>query len=155
MTAYLVRISIVAVRSWTRVYTWGLPRAIRDIRRAEIESDLCECQRDDTGTLPLPIQIIGRLVFGIFDDMAWRREQMPSTGPRLVIRRVAVGVIAAAALVLLVGSAVLPMEPPLAPNAPDLRWRITQYPPPPPPPPPPCEPAGSGRKLLSPCTPFR
>jgi hypothetical protein len=34
------------VRSWTWLYTCGLPAAVRDARRAEIESDLWEFFHD-------------------------------------------------------------------------------------------------------------
>lgn len=62
-------------RLWTRVYTVGLDPALRDARRAEIESDLWESQQDGDART----QILPRLVAGILDDLLWRVTHV-STG---------------------------------------------------------------------------
>ncbi len=65
-------------RNWTDLYTWRLPEVLREGRRAEIESDLWEHQRQadlqgadatDTAT-----EILLRFVFGIPSDCVWRFE---------------------------------------------------------------------------------
>ena len=66
MTAQL---AVVATRLWTRAYTVGLPAAVREARRAEIESDLWESLHDPD--LPHP-QILPRLAGGVLDDVWWR-----------------------------------------------------------------------------------
>ena len=82
MTA-LLRLSVAAVRLWTRVYTWRMPRSVREARRAEIESDLWECQTDEAAGPALPMQIMGRLALGVFDDMRWRAEHARTTHNRV------------------------------------------------------------------------
>ena len=62
MTSLLLRISVAAVRGWTRVYTWRMPPVVREARRAEIESDLWASRTDDVAGPALPMQIGGRLV---------------------------------------------------------------------------------------------
>jgi len=154
MTSLLLRISVAAVRTWTRVYTSHMPRSVAEARRAEIESDLWECQTDDAARPALPIQIMGRLVRGIFDDVRWRVEHM-NRNSHLARRTVALSIATTAVLtcvwVILV---VIPGTPPQAPAAPEVRWKRVQYPPPPPPPPPPCNPPWIVRKPFSPCTPY-
>jgi hypothetical protein len=54
-------------RWWTRCYTAGLPRDVRDARRAEIESDLWDSLADGSG----PRYILARLALGIPDDLTW------------------------------------------------------------------------------------
>jgi hypothetical protein len=46
MTSLLMRLAVNCVRGWTWLYTWRMPPAFRETRRAEIESDLWECQCD-------------------------------------------------------------------------------------------------------------
>ena len=155
MTPLLLRISAAAVRAWTRIYTWRLPPSAREARHAEIESDLWASQADEGAGPALPMQIIGRLVLGMFDDMRWRVEHV-STDSHVARRTLAFGVGTAAVLACVwVTLGLSPIEPPPPPVAPDVQWRRTQYPPPPPPPPPPCNPPGIGRKLFSPCTPYK
>jgi hypothetical protein len=72
MTSRLVALALAAVRGWTRTYTWRLPRELRDARRAEIESDLFESQRDGGRGLRLASQIAMRLLLGVADDLRWR-----------------------------------------------------------------------------------
>lgn len=151
MTA-LLRFSVAAVRLWTRVYTWRMPRSVREARLAEIESDLWECQTDEAAGPALPIQIVGRLAWGVFDDVRWRVEQ-GSRGSHAARRTIAFSVGTAAVLACLwAGLALSSAEAPPLPAAPGVRSRPTPYPPPPPPPPPPCNPPGIGREPFSPCT---
>jgi hypothetical protein len=63
--------AIATVRAWTRVYTWRLPRALRESRRAEIESDLWESGHDDQSPRSA-MHIVVRLLLGIPDDVEWR-----------------------------------------------------------------------------------
>jgi hypothetical protein len=56
-------------RWWTRVYTVGLPRDVRETRCAEIESDLWESLHDPDVERP---QILPRLAAGVVDDVSWR-----------------------------------------------------------------------------------
>jgi hypothetical protein len=132
----MTRASIAVALVWVRLYTWRMPRAAREARIAEIESDLWESARDDSRAGALPIQIAARLLMGIPDDLRWRAEQVtPSQGARLTL---ALGIATAALLgVVWVGLAVGRVESPPVPDAPDLRWRPKNPPPPPPPPPPP------------------
>jgi hypothetical protein len=62
-------------RWWTRTYTAGLPNAIRDARRAEVESDLWESLADPAAAR----QILPRLVLGAVDDLAWSVTCMDQT----------------------------------------------------------------------------
>jgi len=62
-------------RWWTRIYTMSLPREQRDIRRAEVESDLWESLSDADASG----QIISRLVLGAVDDITWSMTQMERT----------------------------------------------------------------------------
>jgi hypothetical protein len=154
MTSILVRISAAAVRTWSSIYTWGMPRSVREARRAEIESDLWECQADDDVRPALPIQIIGRLVRGVVDDVRWRVDHM-SRDRHVARRTLAFSVVATAMLMCVwIVLGITAGTPPQAPAAPEVRWERAQYPPPPPPPPPPCNPSGIGRKPFSPCTPY-
>jgi len=133
----LTRASIAVVLLWTRLYTWRMPRAVREARIAEIESDLWESSHDDNQSQTLPVQIMARLLIGMTDDLRWRAEQVapPSHATRLTL---ALGVATAALLgAVWVGLAVGRVESPPAPAAPELRWRPKNPPPPPPPPPPP------------------
>jgi hypothetical protein len=151
MTPLALRLVVAVVRAWTRAYTFGLPSSIRDARRAEVESDLWECRADDAATLPL--QIFGRLVLGVVDDLCWRVEGA-STGARNVRDAMVVAFTAALAVACVwVALVHRPAAQPQPPAAPDVRWSRHQLPPPPPPPPPPCNPPGIGRKPFSPCTP--
>jgi hypothetical protein len=60
--------SMALVRWWTAAYTSGLPPAIRDGRRAEVESDLWESTHDPSGDP----QLFPRFLLGIIDDLRWR-----------------------------------------------------------------------------------
>jgi hypothetical protein len=134
------------VRVWTRCYTWGMPAAVRDARRAEIESDLWEFQREarDRGALGHAAHVLVRLIIGIKDDVLWRAGH--STLSPIAIRNVAIVGMA----VLVVGvvwiSSVLDGPELPRPAAAPIQWkrRPGPAPPPPPPPPPPCLPPALG-----------
>jgi hypothetical protein len=66
--------AIAATRLWTRLYTAGLPREVRESRRAEIESDIWESLHDPTASGP---QILLRLAAGVLDDVSWRAGYLP------------------------------------------------------------------------------
>jgi hypothetical protein len=101
MKSRLLRLAIGFVRGWSRVYTWGMPSGPAESRRAEIESDLWELQHDADGTCGLnpTVQMIGRLLGGVPDDLAWRIERA-GDGEDLVLRRTLAMTAAAAALLV-------------------------------------------------------
>ena len=118
MTAWLITRAAGLVRHWTRFYTRRLPAPVRDARRAEIESDLWEFLRDRRAPpLHKALQMIGRLLLGIPDDLTWRAAQQ-RTHHSSRLRRVAVAAVVAA--VLIAGgwlfNLMLPAKLPLPPN---------------------------------------
>ena len=128
------------VRTWTRIYTAALSRPVKSARRAEIESDIWEFQRDLQGDPGLfdALHLVVRLLMGVPDDLYWRLEQAPvlgRTSRRLVTITALALLLSAAWLFYLLRTDVLP-RPPAA-----VTW-TSQSPPPPPPPPPPCAPPG-------------
>lgn len=82
MTLVLLRFAIGCVRAWTRLYTSRMPPALRETRRAEIESDLWECQRDAARdrVIGAAFHILLRLLIGMPDDLGWRVEQSALAG---------------------------------------------------------------------------
>ncbi len=74
MTPFSLRFVIGLVRAWTRVYTCGMGQTRRDARRAEVESDLWEHAHADDCP-PRPLEILGRLLLGVPDDLRWVLEQ--------------------------------------------------------------------------------
>jgi hypothetical protein len=74
-----------AVERWVACYTWGLPAEVRDARRAELRSHLFEHLRQAAGEghsrLRRSLQVLGRVVRGMPDDLAWRLAQ-PTAAPR-------------------------------------------------------------------------
>ena len=80
--------AIELARLWTRVYTFGLDPALRDRRRAEIESDLWESQQDADGHA----QILPRLVAGAIDDVLWRVTHVSVTTWSSALRLVTIAV---------------------------------------------------------------
>jgi hypothetical protein len=68
-----------AVEGWVAMYTRGLPTQVRDARRAELRSDLFEHLRQAAGQghgrLRRSLQVLGRVVRGMPDDLAWRAAQ--------------------------------------------------------------------------------
>ena len=75
MTVGIRRATAVA-RGWVRLYTLGLPGELRETRRAEIESDLWEHERDarDNGTPAViaAMEIVLRALMGVPHDLSWR-----------------------------------------------------------------------------------
>ena len=71
MTSPLFGLAVTVVRAWTRVYTWRLDPLPRERRRAEMESDLWEFQRDRGGNRGLSpaVQVLARMVIGVPDDL--------------------------------------------------------------------------------------
>jgi hypothetical protein len=110
MSARLLPLVVAVARSWTRVYTRGLPSAHADARRAEIESDLWELQRDaERGRVWAPsAQVVGRLVLGAADDVSWRLEQVSFADSVPLRRTIACMAAALSAVVMLwIGSGMI------------------------------------------------
>jgi hypothetical protein len=65
------------VRRWVRRYTRGLDPAVREVRRAEIESDVWEHRREAAAAGLRPrqtgLEILARMVLGMPADIGWRR----------------------------------------------------------------------------------
>lgn len=86
----LTRMASTFATAWARVYTGGMPSDLRDARRAEIESDLWECQqayrRQPGSDTNMAAEILLRTFIGIPDDIGWRletaRERRSSDSPR-------------------------------------------------------------------------
>ena len=75
-----LRAAIALITGWTRLYTAGLPAALSERRRAEIESDLWEFHEDARRRRYSPESIAGymvlRLVAGVPHDVVWRVESI-------------------------------------------------------------------------------
>ena len=110
-----VALAVGMTRTWVALYTLGLPRELRNGRRAEIDSDLWEQQRtarlQDQPPGETALQLLTRLLLGILSDVTWRLETGHSVSGERSIRMnealymrglVAVGV-ALALLVVIVG----------------------------------------------------
>lgn len=153
MMGVVPRVAIAAVRVWTRIYTWRLDPSLRDARRAEIDSDLWESQAAESRQTVVAVQILGRLVLGVSDDLAWRIERSGDrrrTAQRWMLVALGISVMALCFWIALTARSVtLPAPPP----APTFVAGRTHYPIPPPPPPPPCRPPGLGLPRVHPCTP--
>jgi hypothetical protein len=126
------------VRGWTRLYTWHMPTAQREARRAEIESDLWESRQDLASRRPfsLAFHMLLRLLFGMPDDLSWRMEHTVFSGVRA---QRTIGLTAVAVFVLAIwwisASRQLAVLPPL-PASKLVEQSSFILPPPPPPPPP-------------------
>jgi len=108
-----IALAVGMTRSWVALYTLGLPRPLRDGRRAEIDCDLWE-QRElagCTGEPPLgtAAEIAARAVLGMLSDITWRAQAGLSARPdrRLKMNEpaymrglVAIGVVVALFLVV-------------------------------------------------------
>jgi hypothetical protein len=70
---------------WVALYTRGLPGEVRDARRAELRSDLFEHRRHAAagghGRLRWSLQVGGRVVRGMPDDLWWRFAQQAASRP--------------------------------------------------------------------------
>lgn len=69
-------VTAAVARTWVRCYSLGLPSSERQARLAEIESDLWEAQHDDFEDRRgvAAARQLGRVVFGVLGDVAWRLE---------------------------------------------------------------------------------
>ena len=69
------------IRSWTSLYTKGLPSELGAERRAEVESDLWEQDWlwQERGLTGLFSQRLGRWLLGMPADLSWRLEQRGPT----------------------------------------------------------------------------
>lgn len=94
------RFAAALVSTWTRVYTWRMDAWRRDVRRAEIESDLWEFEHDSNARgLSPAVHVLARLVIGIPSDVCWRVEsrlpERPALRPHAALAATAALVIAA------------------------------------------------------------
>ncbi|HJR58340.1 MAG TPA: hypothetical protein VJ813_03035 [Vicinamibacterales bacterium] len=148
-----LRITVAAVRLWTRLYTRRLDPEVRDRRRREIESDLFEQLRTYGNDRWLAARMLVRLLAGVHSDVLWRletaREPDNSKRVRTIFAAAVMGIVA-----VLWTAFSTPPNPPDPPVAPKYRSRLElrPYPAPPPPPPPFCSPPGLGRRSEEPCT---
>jgi hypothetical protein len=73
-----LNLTVGMARSWVTLYTLRLPLEIRESRRSEIDSDLWEQQglaaRRSDPALGTAIEVLSRMLLGIFDDLIWRLE---------------------------------------------------------------------------------
>ena len=80
MITGLQQITPALARAWVRLYTSGMPPDLRDARRAEVDADLWEHQKDasDNGDprATTAAEILLRTILGIPDDMGWRLESI-------------------------------------------------------------------------------
>ena len=158
MSAAFLTIAMAIVRGWTRLYTCRMDPALRDERRAEIESDLWESQEDVRWAQREPAAVAGdmlvRLLRGASDDLFWRVEH---ARVHIHVMQQALWATAVASVVCVVWLmsaletkvAPLPqfnvvrllypvrLKPPQSPGAwTTPEWRATPFAPSPPPPPP-------------------
>lgn len=80
MNSLVMLLAVQCVRAWTWLYTWRMPPALRETRRAEIESDLWEFRSDAAGDdlLGSALHMLLRLLIGMPDDVGWRVEHASS-----------------------------------------------------------------------------
>jgi hypothetical protein len=71
-------IAAALTRAWVRLYTIRMPLDLRETRRAEIDADLWEHEKDaqEAGMPPVitEMEILLRAVLGVPDDVSWRFE---------------------------------------------------------------------------------
>jgi len=83
-------LAVGMTRAWVALYTLGLPRALRDGRRAEIDCDLWEQRElaEYTGEPPLgtATEIAARTVLGMLSDITWRAQASLSARAERSIR---------------------------------------------------------------------
>ncbi len=75
-------VAAAAVRVWTWLYTLPLGREVRESRRAEIASDLWECDHDAERPGPDGLRatdLLVRALHGLPDDVRWMCEQLPAS----------------------------------------------------------------------------
>jgi hypothetical protein len=65
-------------RAWVRTYTHGIPQAVRDDRRRELECDVWEhracAQQAGVGRRATSFSIAARTIAGVPADLSWRRD---------------------------------------------------------------------------------
>jgi hypothetical protein len=100
-----------AIRGWVTAYTAGLPRSVRDDRRAEMESDVWEHRfnmgSNAAGASVRHWDVLGRCLRGVPADVLWRlslkgEPKMVSTDFTVRVCGVALLLIVAAAIGMLV-----------------------------------------------------
>ena len=74
MSTFLTGAALRVTRWWTRAYTIGTPHRFAGARRAEIEADLWEFERDLQQTAGGATAAWARLLLGVPDDLSWRLE---------------------------------------------------------------------------------
>ena len=84
MTSRLTGITSGLARQWARIYTMGLPTEIKTARLDEIDSDLWEQTQDASlvsrQSNSVTKQMLGRMLFGMPDDLSWRIECSKESG---------------------------------------------------------------------------
>lgn len=130
-----ISVAIGAVRAWTRLYTSHLDPALRNARRAEIESDLWESHEDARRRRHSPagaaLHVMARLILGVPHDVLWSLEHWrPHAWPR---RRVATLTAIAAIFFLAFWVLSALQDTPLPPPPPSMVFVASPPPPPPPP----------------------
>ena len=134
-------LAIGLARWWTRVYTVGIPGRFAEVRRAEIEADLWEFERDIQPTAHGAASAWARLMLGVPDDLRWRLAQ--GVTARAVWWSGSVVISVLVSIVWLVSSTQVRDLPPPPVPAPFADESPRLPPPPPPPPPPPRPRAGT------------
>ena len=134
MNTFLTGVAIGLTRWWTRVYTIGTPGRFAEARRAEIEADLWEFERDIQTTAQGAASASARLLLGVPDDLSWRLEQGVTARTVWWSGPVIIGVLVSIFWFVSITQARDRPLPPVPPPFADERPRL---PPPPPPPPPP------------------
>ncbi len=80
-----LRIAVNVARTWVRLYTSRMPTELRVTRRAEIDADLWDHDKDaqEDGVPPLvtAMEIFLRTCLGVLDDLSWCFEaRQPGRG---------------------------------------------------------------------------
>lgn len=80
-----LRIAVNVTRTWVRLYTSRMPTELRVTRRAEIDADLWDhekdCQEGGVPTLVTAMEIFLRTCLGVLDDLSWCFEaRQPGRG---------------------------------------------------------------------------
>jgi hypothetical protein len=130
------KLACALVRLWARVYTLGLPAGARTARLVELESDLWESEHD-RGRPSTAGDVLGRWLWGVFDDVRWRSSRATPKG----VTGLALATTAAAVALWVYATLFAPQVLP-QPHGKPMRFATERpAPPPPPPPPPPANPS--------------
>jgi hypothetical protein len=132
MALRLIAGAVSLVRTWTWLYTYGLPTQVRDARRLEIESDLWEFLHDTdrAGSVTSSVHLLVRLLRGVPDDLTWRADHAVAEHRSLALRVVVAVLVVAASgtaafLLDTMRARQLPKPPPVTRD----RLRISPTPP--------------------------